>query len=970
MWAIVAILGIMKSGGVFVPLDPKHPTSRRRGLAQEVNAQYMIVSPTTASSCRGLATNIVEISASLFSNVDKSAGNMHTSNCPRPMPSNAAYVLFTSGSTGKPKGVVMEHSGLTSSTMGQGQFFGLGSTSRVFQFSNFAFDGSLGEVLTTLTFGGTVCIPSEAERLEDAPGFIARAQINTAMLTPSFVRTFTPDEVPSLKTLVFGGESASRDLLEMWYGRVKLINGYGPAEACNYCSTYIFQSQTDMPNNIGRGFNGSCWVVEADNHNKQTPIGCTGELVVQSYSLARGYVNDEVRTAEAFVETVEWLSSVAGNRPSKFYKTGDLVRHNPDGTLEYVGRKDTQVKLRGQRLELGEIEYNILRSVGGIAHVAVDLLQRESEKSLAAFISFQEDIATGEQSDRVQLIQHSDHLRAIFSDLKEKISAVLPDYMVPKYFIPLESMPQNSSGKLDRKTLLSQIAEIPTADLLTYSTTQAAPFRECSTDLERKLRSRWSQVLDLPEATISVDDNFYDLGGDSIRIVSLSRFIVEDCGVKLSLALMNSKHTTISSMATYIETSGTEDHKEESRDLMADVAEVMSRPWAAQPQSLLDQPMSTLRQGYTVFLTGATGYLGTEILRQLLQSDHVGGVVALVRCQSTRHGLDRIRETARIAGWWSDKYVNKLEVWQGDLAKPRLGMHKEQWARLLEAGSTQIDAIIHNGAVVNWNADYDKLKPANVDSTTDLLRAASMSLAKPKFTFVSGGIDLGVGFDRALVAKHFGNTMGYVQSKFVAETIIDEMCKRLPAEQNRISTVMPGRIIGNADTGVANVDDYLWRMVATASSIQQYPIEDDNSWIQVTDISTVAAEVIGQISSDASISPYVSTTGGMPLSLFWEQVNSVLEKPCTPLPWEEWLERATTSMGEIGDQHPLWPVQHFVGNLGSVRAEPPSNTADYTAISMAVKKSVAYLSKIGFVQSSVDKLGSITEGTIKRQQMS
>lgn len=181
----------------------------------------------------------------------------------KPTPSNAAYVLFTSGSTCKPKGVVvMEHSALTTSTLGYGQAYGMSPSTRVFQFLNYIFDGSLGEILATLAFGGTVCIPSETERLQDVPAFMRKAKVNMASLTPSFVRTFTPEQVPQLKTLVLGGEPAGMDILETWCDRVKLINGYGTAKAYNYTTWHQFTSSQESPRIIGRRFNSNTWIVE------------------------------------------------------------------------------------------------------------------------------------------------------------------------------------------------------------------------------------------------------------------------------------------------------------------------------------------------------------------------------------------------------------------------------------------------------------------------------------------------------------------------------------------------------------------------------------------------------------------------------------------------------------------------------------------------------------------------------------
>jgi non-ribosomal peptide synthetase component F len=186
MWAIVAMLGIMKAGGVYIPIDPSHPVGRRQALVKEVQAKFMLVSSSTAASCEGMADHIVELHALLAANLPKITND--EGQRLKPTPSNAAYVIFTSGSTGKPKTIIMEHSALCTSLVGNGRAYHMNEKSRVLQFSSSVFDVSLSEILETLVFGGTVCVPSETERLQNISSFIRDARVNTALLTSSFLR--------------------------------------------------------------------------------------------------------------------------------------------------------------------------------------------------------------------------------------------------------------------------------------------------------------------------------------------------------------------------------------------------------------------------------------------------------------------------------------------------------------------------------------------------------------------------------------------------------------------------------------------------------------------------------------------------------------------------------------------------------------------------------------------------------------
>ncbi|KAH0523777.1 hypothetical protein TsFJ059_008737 [Trichoderma semiorbis] len=957
IWTIVAMLGILKAGGVFIPLDPSHPTSRRQALIDEVCAQFMIVSPTTAPDSQDMVKNTVELSPSLIASISA----IDTAKQPFVMPgtNNAAYVLFTSGSTGKPKGVIIEHKAISAALLRQSEACSINSDVRMLQFANYVFDGSIFEIFNALIMGATVCVPTEHERLHNAAAFIRGARVNYAVLTPTFIKTLSPEQVPGIKTILLAGEAPSREIIETWVDEVHLHNGYGPAEGCIGSTVFAYSStSTASATTLGRSFAHGLWVVDPDNHDQLMPIGCVGELLLQGSSLARGYINDEKKTRQSFIEEVKWLPSNIDVGERRFYKTGDLVRYVSDGSIEYLGRKDTQVKIRGQRIELGEIEYHIKRSDTAIEHAVVDITRKDGRESLLAFICFNSEQETESASKEIHLTELTEEIYETFSDIVTSISSSLPSHMIPKYFIPVDHMPHNAAGKLDRKMLLESIANFTTDDLSKYLAVQRIPFRDCSSDVEFWIRHQWATTLDLPDDTIGVDDNFYSLGGDSIRIVTISKAILNQYGVSLGMSLLNSKHTTIANMAKHIdnELAGQEKEQLSSIDFNAEISSLSRSVLDTGALNVAAHPRTELPDQAIVFLTGATGFLGQEILRQLVSNDAIASIITLVRSKSIDHGLDRIRETATIAGWWSEAYTSKIEIWCGDLGKKRMGLSDAQWARLAGQSNNNVDAIIHNGAIVNWNADYDKMRAANVDSTIDLLKAAVNSPASAKFVFVSGGIKSDPTQDRALLAQYLGHTTGYSQTKFVSEGVIQEVISTLPAGQNRISTLKPGRIIGSPETGVANTDDMLWRVVSTAASLRAYPSEPEEHWLSVVDVATVALSVLGQLYTKEGIAPFVGVNGGMPATVFWDLINKELEVPCEPLPSDEWTHRALESMNQIGDKHPLWPVQHFLGNLGLVRSaeEIEIEGTEHEQWHMAVKMSMRYLMEVGFIQSSTD----------------
>ena len=961
VWTIVTILGILKAGGAFMPLDPAHPFTYRQGLVQQVGAEIMLVSPKTASLCENMAQNVIEVSgrSSFLQSTTHASGT--ELQYPKPRPSNAAYVLFSSGSTGTPKGIVVEHAAFAASLKGHGKRFGIGTTSRVLQFSNYVFDVSVSEVISTLALGGTVCVPSDTERLQDTARFITESRSNMTTMTPSFIRTFSPDQVPTLKTLVAGGEPLTRDIMEIWADALTFFNAYGPAESTVYSTSHLFTHSKDAAATIGRGINNAVWIVDLENPNRLAPIGCAGELVLQGPAIARGYINDPKRTEQSFFDSAEFLPPDIVRQAPRFYRTGDLVRYDSNGNLVYIGRRDAQVKLRGQRMEPEDIEFKIKRAGADIAYAVVDVLRQRSLEALVAFVSFTGHDSKG-RATMPRLEASNEVLRKYFLNLSKKMSAVLPGHMVPTYYISVEHMPQTSSGKIDRKALREQAQLLSPEELLTYAISQDSLFRDSSNETETGVRALWSKVLNLEAESIGVDDNFYDIGGDSIRIVTLTKYIHQQFDVQLGLSVLNSRSTTVATMAALI-ASQSPDAPE--LNLLDEISSITDAPWVGTIGSPSFRSTTSLPGDATVFLTGATGYLGTQLLRQLLRSDRIKRVVALVRAISPSQGLERVIKTARITGWWQKSDLEKLEVWKGDLEAKQLGLDDAHWSRLCgKAVKANVDAIIHNGAVVNWNANYEKLRKANVQSTKELLMATIESPSTPKFAFVSGGAKVHIGANRTDAAAEMAKNIGYSQTKFVSESAVYDIARQLPGSQNRLSVVKPGLIIGTSEEGIANIDDFLWRVVSTAADLRIYPSEPGNSWISITDVGSVAGTILNQLFS-SDIDPFVDMVTGLAASTFWNLVNSELEAPCAPVAWDVWKERALKDMNQTGEEHPLWPVQHFLGGLG-VSSRPEMPSSDESRLHLAVRKNVQYLLRIGYIRSQAGKTVGLHEDVIRR----
>ena len=366
--AILAMIAIQKAGGGFVPLNPTDPTDRVLDLLDQVSATVVIFSEQTkhlqptliseAMSAVVLPKTIAEWAPSNTEPVNSGA-----------IPSNLAYALFTSGSTGRPKAVMIEHVTVSSSTYGHGVAMGFADfPRRTIQFASYTFDACIAEIFTALHFGGCICVPTEHERMNNLPQFIRDFECDWAFFTPSFVRLMKPEDMPSMKTVVLGGEALNQECIDVWGDKVHLMNGYGPTETCVFAVTRTVpgpqrlqqQDKTERrhkPETIGHPVSCIGWVVDPNNHNRLTPVGCVGELLIQGPSVARGYLGNPEKTAESFVQNPKWLRAFGHGGAATLYKTGDLVRQDVvDGTLTYLGRKDNQTKVNGQRLELGKSE--------------------------------------------------------------------------------------------------------------------------------------------------------------------------------------------------------------------------------------------------------------------------------------------------------------------------------------------------------------------------------------------------------------------------------------------------------------------------------------------------------------------------------------------------------------------------------------------------------------------------------------
>ncbi|KAJ6089555.1 hypothetical protein N7467_004771 [Penicillium canescens] len=513
-WTVVAVLAVLQAGGAFVLLDPSLPQQRLGSICAKIQARVLISSRQQASHAAQLVPDIVILGDE---HEPARAGEPRKTKSDQVQPFHAAYAIFTSGSTGIPKGVVIEHRSISTSCVSHGAALALNESSRVLQFTAYSFDICLLEMMTVLVYGGCICIPSDSDRQANLVDAARQLTVNWASLTPSVARTIAVDEVPFLKTLVFVGEAARQDDLYKWQPHVRLFNAFGPAECAVLASVHEYRASTEMPTNIGIPAGSSCWVVEVDDLETLATIGTVGELLIDGPIVGRGYLGEREKTAEVFIDRPRWLQQREPDTTRRLYRTGDLACYHADETIQYLGRKDTQVKISGQRLELLEVEYHLRQSLftadGDLAVEMVTPVDDADSPLLVAFIF--RDAGMDSAAD--------DAFSTEFASAQRQLQRQLPTYMIPTTYISLTTMPLNNSGKLNRQRL-REIGSSKTRRELHHGPAlpHGKPNRTPSNSIEAALQQLWAEVLQMSPMEIGLEDNFWQLGGSSIRAMKLA----------------------------------------------------------------------------------------------------------------------------------------------------------------------------------------------------------------------------------------------------------------------------------------------------------------------------------------------------------------------------------------------------------------------------------------------------------------
>ena len=512
-WTAVAMLGVIKSGNACVALDTTQPDARLRSIVQQTQPKTIVSSRANNSRALLLAdVPNIQLDDAIFDLADDLTQHDIDSQLPAISPADTAYISFTSGTTGTPKGACISHANVRSAIYHQGQKFGFTNQSRVFDFVPYSFDVAWSNFLHTLGAGGCICIAQQEEMLNDLSYAITAFKATLINVTPTILRTIHP--IPkSLDTVLLSGEMPFRENIVQWSGHVRLLNTYGPTECTFKCAFSLLESCNKDRPDIGKGVGFCTWLVDPKDSTKLADLGSVGELYLEGPLVGQGYLSDPGMTACAFVQDPPWLvtshSKFVG-RTGVLYKTGDLMRYKQGGRMLFVGRKDaTQLKIRGQRVELGDVEHHVRACMAHDLPLIADVVHPEGSKDSSLILFLQT------QSHNIEMIKTS------IDSLAEKLSKVLPSFMIPTLFVPIDEIPLASTGKTDRQRLREWGNSLSWARALELQSVLISVPEHCepTNEMEQRLSQIWATILNLDIASLSITDNFFQKGGDSVAAI-------------------------------------------------------------------------------------------------------------------------------------------------------------------------------------------------------------------------------------------------------------------------------------------------------------------------------------------------------------------------------------------------------------------------------------------------------------------
>ncbi|MEU9336453.1 amino acid adenylation domain-containing protein [Streptomyces sp. NPDC048290] len=813
----VAVLGVLRAGAACLPLDPAQPAERTAFVLRDAGARAVL---TDAAHAEALRTAHPGLPVLTLDRLPLPTADVHV---PEVSGDALAYVLYTSGSTGRPKGVAMAHRALANLVDWQRRDAVCGPEARTLHFAPLTFDVAFQELFATWAGGGTLVIADDAARKDPLRLLALLREHRVQRVVLPFVALQQLAEhacaegqsLDSLRDVLTSGEQlyvtpALRRLFTE-LTRASLQNQYGPTETHVVTALRLTGDPASWPDrpSLGRPIDGARVDVRDASLNPR-PIGAPGEICVAGVPVADGYLGHAATLPGGFT---------TGPDGERLYRTGDIGRLLPDGTIAFLGRADDQVKIRGFRVEPQEVEA-ALKQVPGVADAVVVALPADTSAGARLAAHYLPAAGADVSPDAV----------------RAALRTRLPAPLVPDLIGAVDAFPRTASGKTDRAALASTPPRAPSAPRR-----DAAP----TGPTVRRLTALWARLLGRDPADIGPDDNFFHIGGESLLGARLMLRLREEFGVRLGLDAVYGS-PTVAGLAALVDS-----------DAAARRPATVIDPRL--PTDVVPGPVTRTSPAAPaqVLLTGATGFLGAFVLRELIRRTDAT-VHCLVRARDAEQARHRLAKAAERYGVWTEETAARTVAVAGDLTRPTLGLDPARY----DALAAEVDVVHHCGASVNLALPYAELAAANVSGTTEVLRLAARHRAVPVHHVSTVGVfsgahllGHGVTADEPVPAVD-GLRHGYAQSKWAAESLVRQARDRgLP-----MTVYRPTRISGDTRTGVCQPGDFLWLLLKGCVEAGGYPA-DAGIGFDLVPVDYVSAAIVA-LSLDPAPAPAVHLAHG------------------------------------------------------------------------------------------------------------
>ena len=797
----VAYIGVMKAGGAYVPLDPEYPQSRIEYMLKDSEAENLLVIDRYRSLVGFYDQNVISLDDVAAESKDFALSVELTA----PKPENLAYMIYTSGSTGKPKGVMLEQRNLLNLIEYILMTRKLTPDDIVAEFASFCFDASVIDLFAPLTAGAVLYILPESIR-KDAVAvgkFIKEEKITTATFPTQMGELVAEllDDAPSLKFVTLGGEK-----FKYYRDRTyQMINGYGPTENTVSSTEFWVDKQYDnIP--IGKSQrNIRSYIV--DENMKRLPVGASGELCHAGRQIARGYHNLPEKTASVFVKNP---FSVC-DEDKRLYRTGDMVRMKGDGNIEYIGRIDSQVKIRGYRIELGEIEGALLKH-DLVKNAAVIVIEKGGNKYITAYY-------TGETIPE--------------DELKLFLNPLIPDYMMPSFFVHLEKMPVTPGGKIDKKAL--PVPEV--------TTTASTAYVEPVTAVQIKLCEIFEKALGIEK--VGIEDNFFELGGSSL---TASKVAVMCLSKNISIVYADIfKYPTIRELSAIVDNSEAFENPQSENEFSSYNYNRIQSVISGNVEENVNQV--TKEEIGDIMITGATGFLGIHVLKAYLDN-YDGKVYCLVR-KGKYESMEK--RMMHMLMYYFDNpcqelFGERIICVDGDITS------KEQVEKFADY---KFNTIINCAACVKHFAAGDVLEKINVHGVENLIEFCKNSgrrLIQISTVSVAGEGSDGVPpmsrvFNENDLYIGQNITNEYIRTKFLAErAVLEAVSSGLDGKVIRVGNLMSRNSDGEFQINF--ITNGFLRSLRGYEAVGKFPIGAMHEVTEFSPIDSTALAVLKLVQTD------------------------------------------------------------------------------------------------------------------------